>query len=98
MQPPLRRTGLAGYANSRRGYIRVTGAKGNTAQKRLVLIVENLRQWLPAIRGAGDRCCGFDRVEDAIKRLARRAGVKWKHNALRHSFISYRLALVQNAA
>jgi hypothetical protein len=26
------------------------------------------------------------------------AAVKWKHNAMRHSFISYRLAIVQDAA
>jgi hypothetical protein len=31
------------------------------------------------------------------KQLAQEAGIKWKHNALRHSFASYRLAQIQNA-
>ena len=30
--------------------------------------------------------------------MLKASGVKWKHNALRHSFISYRLAEIQNAA
>ena len=30
--------------------------------------------------------------------VAKKIGVKWKHNALRHSYASYRLALVQDAA
>jgi len=29
--------------------------------------------------------------------VAEEAGIKWKHNALRHSFASYRLAQIQNA-
>lgn len=78
------------------GYIRVTAAKGNTAQKRLIPISENLRRWLSACRNKGEFCCEYGRVEDAIKRLAKRAGIAWKHNALRHSYISYRVALTQN--
>ncbi len=31
-------------------------------------------------------------------RVAAGAGVKWKHNALRHSFISYRCAVTKNVA
>ncbi len=33
-----------------------------------------------------------------LRRLADKLGVKWKRNALRHSFVSYRMAAVQNAA
>src|SRR5947208_15111694 len=38
------------------------------------------------------------RTPDALKRLGRRANIRWKHNALRHSHASYRLAEVKNAA
>jgi len=31
------------------------------------------------------------------KQVAEEAGIQWKHNALRHSFASYRLAQIQNA-
>ena len=82
--------------NTERGFIRVTAAKGNTAQKRLVPISDNLKQWLTACTRDGELCCDYGRVEDAIQRLATRAGVTWKHNALRHSFISYRVAQTQN--
>lgn len=34
----------------------------------------------------------FDLMRDAGKD----SGVKWKHNALRHSFISYRVAKIKN--
>jgi integrase len=30
---------------------------------------------------------------DALQKVAAKAGVPWKHNALRHSFASYHLAL-----
>ncbi|MFM8719994.1 MAG: hypothetical protein ACKOFH_10780, partial [Chthoniobacterales bacterium] len=32
-----------------------------------------------------------------VTALARRLGITWPHNGLRHSFISYRIAQVQNA-
>src|SRR5687768_8868016 len=36
--------------NLERGFIRVTAAKGNTAQKRLIPIGDNLKQWLSLCR------------------------------------------------
>ena len=81
-----------------RGFIRVTGAKGNTAQKRLVPIGKNLAKWLAPYWREEGLCCEYGRTSDAIARLAERAGVKWKHNGLRHSYGSYRLALVQDPA
>jgi integrase len=84
--------------NLERGYIRVTAAKGHTAQKRLIPITENLAKWLSICRQESETCCDYPRSNEAIQRLANRAGIKWKHNALRHSFISYRLAIVQSTA
>ena len=81
-----------------RGFIRVTGANGNTAQKRLVPISENLRKWLTVYWKKEGLCCDYGRTPDAIARLAQRAGVKWKHNGLRHSYGSYRMALLQDPA
>ncbi len=81
-----------------RGFIRVTGVKGNTAQKRLVPISDNLKQWLMTCRRDAGLVCNIARTPDAIRRLATRAGITWKHNALRHSFISYRCAETQDIA
>jgi hypothetical protein len=33
-----------------------------------------------------------------ITKLAKSLGLEWPHNALRHSYISYRIAVVQSAA
>ena len=76
----------------------MTGVKGNTAQKRLVPISENLKAWLMTCRKDAGLVCNIARTPDAIRRLATRAGVPWKHNALRHSFISYRCAETQDIA
>jgi integrase len=84
--------------NLERGFIRVTAAKGNTAQKRLIPIPDNLRQWLALCRRDSGLVCEIMRTPDALKRLAERAKVRWKHNALRHSYASYRMAEVKNAA
>lgn len=82
--------------NLERDFIRVTAAKGNTAQKRLIPICDNLRQWLLLCRLESGFCCDYVNVTDALYRIVERSGVKWKHNALRHSFISYRVAQTQN--
>lgn len=78
------------------GYIQITAEKGNTAQNRLIPIQKNLAKWLDECKPIGDRCCTIARPEDAIARLAKRAGVEWKHNGLRHSYISYRVAQTQD--
>jgi hypothetical protein len=36
--------------------------------------------------------------ETARRQTAKATGVNWQHNTLRHSFCSYRLALVKSAA
>jgi integrase len=75
-----------------RGWITVTDVKGNTPQNRLVPITDNLKQWLGLCQREYGVCCDYPRPEEAIMRLAKRAGVPWKRNALRHSYISYRIA------
>ncbi len=82
--------------NVDRGFIRVTAGKGGTAAKRLVPIADNLRAWLAVCGRDSEVCCDYPRPWEALARVAERAGVAWRHNALRHSFVSYRVALVQN--
>jgi integrase len=74
----------------------VTAEKGNTAQNRIVPISENLKEWLKLCRQTSDTCCGYGRTAEAINRLSKRAGIAWKHNGLRHSFISYRVAQTED--
>lgn len=84
--------------NLERGFIRVTAAKGGTAAKRTIPITDNLRAWLAVCGRDSEVCCDYPRPADAMDGLAKRAGVEWEHNGLRHSFVSYRLAITHDLA
>ena len=82
------------------GLIHVAAAKAKTRSRRLVPVLPNLAQWLaPYAKQQGRVWKGSERELKACRRaMLKASGVKWKSNALRHSFISYRLADIQNAA
>jgi integrase len=82
-----------------RGFIEVKAWQARkTRARRLVPILPNLAPWLaPYANQTGPVWPhSGDRFEAAKRETAIRAQVTWKHNALRHSFISYRLAEVKN--
>lgn len=62
--------------------------------RRLAPIPPNLSQWLAPYRKSTGPVydAGIKGAAHAVLRLAQRAGIPWKRNALRHSGISYRLA------
>jgi len=77
-----------------RGYIEIKTAKAKTKARRLVPLHANLRDWLERCRQeSGPICRGVD-----LAKISRDSGVLWESNALRHSYASYRLAQVQDAA
>jgi len=82
----------------RTGFIEVAAHKAKTATRRIVPLSDNLAQWLAVAPRSGDRVWPHskDRFFKAMIRAARKAEMAWKHNALRHSFISYRLAEIQD--
>ena len=91
------------------GLIEVKASKAKTASRRLVPITENLKLWLVPHRKALGKVCQSANVTKQLLWLAETVNEKWqketpagafvwKHNALRHSFISYRVAQVQNVA
>ena len=79
----------------RPGYIEVTRGKAKTRQRRLVPVCPALAAWLQPHhdRRAGrlweGKECQFHKL---FRRAGAAAGIARKDNALRHSFISYRLA------
>jgi integrase len=79
-------------------YIRIRGAERRTKSTRLVEIQPNLQRWLQTLRQPRGRVVPFANVCNPLTRLVKKAEVSQKHNALRHSFGSYRLAIVQDAA
>ena len=77
----------------------VNADQAKTRSRRLVPISDNLAAWLaPHARKSGSVWPhGHDYLYESQRAVARKAGVKWKQNALRHSFISYRIAMVKDA-
>jgi integrase len=94
------------------GFIEVKAKKAKTRARRLVPIVPALASWL-SLRTATDgkdSNAEWPPKEGPVwpqslpylfelqRDTAKDAGVEWKHNALRHSFISYRVADIKNVA
>jgi integrase len=79
---------------------RVTAAKVRTSLDRWVPIPPNLKVWLePIIRWTvQERVAEYAKLDRLFVDLAKRAGIKWKRNGLRHSYITYRMAIEKNAA
>ena len=78
-------------------FIEVKAAKAKTASRRTVPIPGNCALWLAPFMQEAGPVCPFERPDkQCFQYLGPAAELKWKHNGLRHSFISYRLALTKN--
>ena len=84
-----------------RGHIEITAGNAKTASRRIVPILPNLAEWLkPHANKTGllfqpNNLTAFNKKQNETSVAAK---VNWKANALRHSFISYRVADIQNVA
>jgi integrase len=68
-----------------------------TASKRSIEIADNLKEWiLPLAQKQGNVVTDAWRLRILIGEACEKAGVPWKHNGLRHSFGTYRLAQTQD--
>jgi integrase len=79
-----------------RGFITVAASKAKTQQRRLVPISDNLKLWLTPYKQASGPVAMHKRPQLAAARLC--DGFSWQENGLRHSFISYRLAILHDTA
>ena len=87
-------------------FIEVKAKKAKTRARRLVPITPNLAAWLeecqPKPEDGASAPSGpvwgqsLPYLFELQREAAKAAGVEWKHNALRHSFISYRVADIKN--
>ena len=74
------------------GWITVQKTIAKTGVRRLVPIKDNLKKWLsPVVKQSGP-VVPYENTTKQLLKVAGEAGVTWKHNALRHSYISFRLA------
>ncbi len=84
--------------NFERGHIIVAAEKAKTATRRIVPVLPNLAEWLRPYRTSSGRIFTSRRLVDRAIRFAKRNGVKWPSNALRHSYATYRLAAIADTA
>lgn len=84
----------------RGGFIHVGADKAKTASRRLIPIQPNLAQWLAPYAKHTGRV--WQRTSNDLQHVrsatVKAAGAAWKDNGARHSYISYRLAEIQDAA
>jgi len=84
-----------------RQHIEITAGNAKTASRRIVPILPNLAAWLKShAKKTGllfqpNNLTAFNKKQNETSVAAK---VNWKANALRHSFISYRVADIQNVA
>jgi integrase len=89
--------------------VEVKAAKAKTASRRLVPITPALRAWLEPFRqrqgrvlhAIPDEFALAKNFRNAVARIQDKKGkplLKIVHNGLRHSFITYRMAILKNAA
>lgn len=76
---------------SDRCYIEVHARKSKTRQRRLVKIQPALAAWL----AVGGELRPMSEV--TVRKTVKLSGVPWTHNATRHSFVTYHLAMWENA-
>jgi integrase len=81
--------------NFERGHIIVPAAIAKTGRKRKIVMHENLAQWLAPYRMKHGPIFNKD-PRKRLAKVVRLSRVKWKRNALRHSFGSYRMEQTKN--
>jgi len=77
-------------------HIIVPDSVAKCEERRIVPLSDNLCAWLLPHKQASGPVCPYSNLAIVFARLAKRAGIQWKRNGLRHSFISYRTALTKN--
>jgi integrase len=78
-----------------RRIIMLRADQAKTASRRIVPISDNLAAWIELLPREGKV---VSKVAPDLTKLAEKLGMEWPRNALRHSYISYRLAVVKDAA
>jgi len=83
-----------GEINFEKDHIEVKTRKAKTATRRLVPIQPNLAKWLAPYRDRSGKLFQSRRTVNSAIKFAKRLGIPWKANCLRHSYATYRLSMV----
>jgi integrase len=78
-------------------FVEIKAGNAKTASRRTVPITDNCAAWLERYAKTSGAVINLSRADKQLfLYLAEKSGVPWKHNGLRHSFISYRLAVIKD--
>jgi len=80
------------------GFVEIGAAKAKTAARRLIPICPALAAWLAPIMGNEGHVFTSKRAAERLVEWAGKVIGRWPQNALRHSYISYRVAQSQDVA
>ncbi len=75
----------------------IGAAIAKTRTRRLAPLTDTAAAWLAGWKAKAGRVLPIKQPEHRVKDICKAAGVTWKHNGLRHSFITYRLATIKDA-
>lgn len=79
-----------------RRLIQLRAGQAKTASRRIVPISENLFAWLSLVQEREGKVLKQKTLPRQATELTRSVGLEWPNNVLRHSFISYRVAQIQD--
>lgn len=77
-------------------FIHIRAGKAKTRSRRLVPVLPALESWIKGHRKENGPVCPLASPFGVLAEYAKKGGCKWKVNALRHSFGTYRLAITKN--
>lgn len=78
--------------------VRLSSSITKTMRRRIALIPDNALEWLKPLKELGQIVPPnmARNAHRATGEVSKKAGVKWKHNGLRHSYITYAMAGARN--
>jgi len=80
--------------------IEIKAGMAKTAQRRLIPLADNLTEWFRKVAKASGPVITLARPEKTASEVVAKScdpAIPWKRNGLRHSYASYRLAILQDA-
>ncbi|MCI0541975.1 MAG: tyrosine-type recombinase/integrase, partial [Verrucomicrobiales bacterium] len=86
--------------NNGEPFIKIVAGKAKTGSRRIVPVIPSLSAWLSPVAVKSGKVWphGHAYFYEQMREVSKACRVPWKRNALRHSFISYRLAEIRDAA
>jgi integrase len=86
------------WADVRANHVVVTAQAAKTGARRIVPLCDTLAAMLKPLRRPAGMVLDTQDTGSELPKWSKAHGLLWKKNALRHSYISYRLSQVSNAA